>query len=141
VDFKDTIGYMIHRLAMSLDSASDRMLRRQLDIGLSQLRILLVLEELDGVPQQQIAEELSQTEASVSRQIKILSKKGMIEVEGSFNNKRQRLICQTHQGHEAARRSVKILNDLHNPLLGHLNDGEQRQLVRTLKTILERSGS
>jgi DNA-binding MarR family transcriptional regulator len=137
MDFKDTIGYMLHHLAASLDSASDKALKTLFGIGLAQFRILLVLEEQDGITQKKIAEELSQTEASISRQIKILSAKSLIEIEGNFDNRRQRRIYQTHRGHELAVKAVKALNEYHRPIFDSLSGQEQTQLCEILKKLDE----
>ncbi len=140
MDFKSSIGYMLHHLAATLDSASDKILNGRFDIGLAQLRILLVLEAQDGIPQRQIAGELDQTEASISRQIKILAQKGLIDIEGNFANKRERRIYQTHQGHELATKSIKALNDYHQPIFDVLGGEEQAQLSATLKKLSEKLG-
>jgi DNA-binding MarR family transcriptional regulator len=137
MNFKNSIGYMIHHLAFSLDSASDQILREKFAIGLAQLRILLVLEAQDGITQKKIAEELSQTEASVSRQIKILAQKGLIEIEGNFDNRRERLIYQTHEGHVLAQKSIQVLNEYHGPIFDSLSEKEQQQLAATLQKLSE----
>ena len=137
MDFKSTIGYMLHHLASSLDSASDKILKDQFNVGLAQFRILLVLEAQDGITQKKIAGELSQTEASISRQIKILAQKGLIEIEGNFDNKRERRIYQTHEGHEVAAGSIKALNDYHQPIFASLSEEEQAQLSEILKKLSE----
>jgi DNA-binding MarR family transcriptional regulator len=135
MDFKDTIGYMLHHLAFSLDSASDKILQNRFGIGLAQFRILLVLEGQDGITQKKIAKELSQTEASISRQIKILNGKGLIEVEGNFDNRRERLIYQSHNGHGLALDATRALNKYHQPIFDALNEEEQAQLSEILKTL------
>lgn len=138
MSFKNTVGYLLHNLSETLDGASDRILKREFDIGLAQFRVLLVLEENDGASQKKIADELSQTEASISRQIKILSKKGLIEIEGNYDNKRERLIYQTHQGHDTAKRSVKALNEYHQPIFDSLSQEEQARLHGLLIVLNER---
>lgn len=135
MDFKDSIGYILHRLAATLDSTSDKILKESHNLGLAQFRILLVLEASDGITQKQIAGELAQTEASISRQIKILAGKGLIDIEGNFDNKRERRIFQTHQGHATATESVKALNDYHQPIFDALSEEEQSQLSEILKKL------
>lgn len=131
------IGSLLHKVAASLDKVSDQVLLERLGIGLSQFRILLFLLNNDGVRQNQIAENLDQTEASISRQVKVLQQKGLAVVRRSVTNRRDRLVYLTRKGLLVAEKSVGILNDYHGPMFAHLSQKQQEQLIRTLQTMQE----
>jgi DNA-binding MarR family transcriptional regulator len=84
----NNLNYLMHHLAAVLNKQSDQILQEQLGIGLSQYKILMVLEWNPYVKQKTIAESLGQTEASVTRQIKLLKAKGLIATKISPSNKR-----------------------------------------------------
>ena len=65
-------GFVLQRLAFLLSKQSDQVLQEQLGIGFSQFKILMVLGWNPSVRQRHIAEKLEQTEAAVSRQLKLL---------------------------------------------------------------------
>lgn len=135
MDFKSSIGYLLHHSAFLLDSHCDQVLQERYGIGLSQFKILLVLEAKDGITQKNIARELSQTEASVSRQVKILAAKGLIEVEPSHDSKREKRVFETHLGHDIAQKSITALNDYTAPVFEGLSPKEQQNLQEYLRTI------
>lgn len=136
MDFKNSIGYLLHHLAFVLDSDSDQVLQERLGLGFAQFKILLVLEEQEGIPQRQIADELSQTEASISRQIKLLSQKAFVEIEKS-TGRREKIIYLTQNGQAMANRAIEILNNYHLPLFKSLSPKQQEELVSALKTLSE----
>lgn len=131
------IGSLLHKVSKSLDKTSDQVLLERLGIGLSQFRIMLFLLGSDGAEQKQIADNLSQTEPSISRQTKVLSEKGLAVVRRSPANRRSRLVFLTQKGAKTAEKAVNILNEYHAPMFELLRPKQQEDLVETLKTIQE----
>jgi DNA-binding MarR family transcriptional regulator len=140
MDFKNSIGYLLHHLAFVLDADSDQVLQERLGLGFAQFKILLVLESREGISQKQIADQLSQTEASISRQIRLLSQKGFVEIEKSRASKREKIVYLTQNGQAMANRAIEILNNYHLPLFESLEGKQQEELANTLKTLSETLG-
>lgn len=132
---QNDIGSLLHKVSKLLDKTSDQVLLERLGIGLSQFRIMLFLLGSDGVEQRQIAGNLSQTEPSVSRQVKVLCEKGLVVVRRSPANRRLRLIFLTQKGAKMAEKAVNILNEYHAPMFELLSQRQQEQLVSTLSTM------
>ena len=76
----------------------DQVLLEQLGIGYAQFKVLRVLADLGSSGQKQIAEELDQTEASISRQIRLLKEDGLVSLRIDPVNHRQHLARLTRRG-------------------------------------------
>lgn len=126
------IGYLLHHITAVLARNSDQVLQEQLGIGFSQFKILLVLQEQPGVRQKQLAQKLGQTEASVSRQVKLLSDDGLILSQVSPRNRREHLSYLTSKGTKIVERSLEILNTYHAPVFAGLSSKQQQQLQELL---------
>lgn len=130
------IGSLVHKVAAALDNGSDEVLSSRFDIGLSQFRILLILLENDGAKQITLADNLSQSEASISRQARVMEKKGLVIVRINLSSRREKLIFLTRKGALTARKAIVALNNYHAPLFDHLSARQQEDLMDTLTTIL-----
>src|SRR3954464_13663669 len=92
------LNYLVHHLAAVMGKESDHVLRQQLGLGLSQYKILMVLEWNPRIGQKAIADSLGQTEASISRQVSLLQKKGLLESRPDSNNRRKHITVPTPMG-------------------------------------------
>lgn len=135
MSFRNSVGYLLHELAFLIDSHSDQVLRERLGIGYSQFKILMILEEKDGTTQKAIADALVQSEPSISRQIKILQRSGLIQVQISKSNKRERLVHLTLQGEHMLERASYALNSYHSPMFETLSEKHRQQLYDNLSTL------
>lgn len=131
MDFKRSVGYLIHELSQKLTAESDQVLLERYGIGFSQYKVLLSLEATQGRPQKEIALYLSQTEASISRQIGVLIDKNLVVIGPSKDN-RQHLIYLTPRGEEMAQKSTTALNSYHAPFFKNLNEKQLDQLTELL---------
>lgn len=128
----DNIGYALHHLVFVLDRQSDTVLQERLGIGFSQFKILMVLQKHQNVQQRRIAEFLGQTEASVSRQIKLLEDKGYVEITVSASNRREHKIAPSTRGEQLAEQAMEVLNAYHAPVFANLSNKEQRVFLGLL---------
>ncbi len=94
----NNLAYLLSHLAAVVGKQSDQLLQEQLGIGLSQYKILLVLEQNPRVQQSAIADSLGQTEASISRQIKLLEAKGLVSIIVDPSNRRRHQSLPTQMG-------------------------------------------
>jgi DNA-binding MarR family transcriptional regulator len=128
----NNIGFLLHNVSTIIDRHSDQVLMERLGVGFAQFKILLVLSEKDGSTQNQIAIRLGQTEASISRQVKLMAKEGLISVRRSTSNRRVRLIFLTDKGYLTVERSINALNDYYEPMFGVLRDQDREVLAKIL---------
>lgn len=126
---------MLHNVSVALDKDSDQVLQERLGIGLAQFRVLLFLLENDGTKQNIIAASLSQTQPSISRQVRILQNKNLIVIRRSVGNRRDRLVFLTRRGALIADKALNALNDYHAPLFTYLGEKNQEELIDILQKI------
>lgn len=133
----DNPGYLLHHLSFVLDRQSDQLLQDALGIGFSQFKILLALKWHENVQQRAIAEYLGQTEASVSRQIKLLQKQGLLMSTVSPRNRREHITRLTAKGNRLAERGKELLNSYHAPMFARLAPAQQAQFLDILSAMHE----
>ena len=128
----NNIGFLLQRLASIMARQSDQVLQEQLGIGFSQFKILMILHWKPETKQRYIADKLSQTEASISRQIKLLEKQGLITVHVSKENRRQHMTRLTPKGLRVIEKALDVLNSYYAPMFSGLSDKQKEQLLGTL---------
>ena len=129
------LGYLIQHLAAVIGRQSDQVLQEQLGIGLSQFKILMVLEWNPQVQQNFIAESLGQTEASVSRQIKLLEKKGLLISKQDPSNRRKHMTAPTPLGMQMTEAAAAILRRNFGPDFAMVGDKQMSQLIEGLQKL------
>ncbi|HSW36763.1 MAG TPA: MarR family transcriptional regulator [Candidatus Saccharimonadales bacterium] len=129
------LGYLVQHLAAVLGHQTDQVLLEQLGIGLSQFKILWVLQWNPRVEQRFIAESLGQTEASISRQIKLLQESGFLDSRRDPNNKRKHLTAATLKGTKVTEAAVSIMRRNFAPMLEELSDKQFEQLMESLEIL------
>ena len=131
----NNLSYLINHLAAVIGKQSDQLLNEQLSIGLSQYKILMVLEWNPRIQQKAIADSLGQTEASVSRQIKLLKSRGLLESRIDPNNKRKHITVPTPSGMQVTEAAADILRRNLGPDFNSLNDEQLAQLTTGLQKL------
>ncbi len=128
----NNIGYLLQHLSGVLAKQSDQALQERLGIGFSQFKILRVLQHSPHTQQRQIAEWLGQTEASISRQIKLMIEKGLLQTTISPKNRREHLTTPTAKGIRLTEESINILNTTHSGMFNDIGEKHQQQLLEIL---------
>lgn len=131
----NNLSYIVHHLAAVMGKQSDQVLQEQLGIGLSQFKILMVLEWNPRVQQKAIADSLGQTEASISRQIKLLKGKGLLVSRVDPNNKRKHITAPTPLGMQVTEAATNIMRRSFGPEFSSLGDDQIMQLVAGLQKL------
>jgi DNA-binding MarR family transcriptional regulator len=102
-----------HELIQCVDS----LLLSRFQIGVSQFRVLEVLKQQPRCTQKQLAHKLAQTEASVSRQVKILETNRLITVHRRPDDKRARSLLLTPRGKTQVDSAQALLNEQSQTIL------------------------
>ena len=132
-----SLGYLLHHLAFVLSRQSNEALQQNLGIGFSQFKILMCLGHGGAIRQRQIAEDLGQTEASVSRQIKLLHDQGLLTTTVNPGNRRQHHTRLTAKGSRIIEHALVILNNYHQPLFERLTPTQVGQFQSILSGMHE----
>ncbi len=131
------IGYLLHHLSTTLAKQSDQLLLERLGVGFSQFKIMKIVQKHPNVTQRTIAEQLGQTEASISRQIKLLQEKGLVQVVVSAENRREHHSELTPKGARLVDEVFRVLTESYAPMFAELGEKRQKQLVESLTVMHE----
>jgi len=131
----NNLNYLLHHLAAVMGKQSEQLLREQLGIGLSQYKILMVLEWNPRIGQRVIADSLGQTEASISRQIKLLQKKGLLAAQPDPRNRRKHVTAPTPLGMQLTETATNLLRRSFGPEFARLGEDHLLKLVTQLQAL------
>ena len=129
------LAYLVEHLAAVIGKQSDQVLLEQLGIGISQYKILMVLEWNPRVQQKTIANSLGQTEASISRQIKLLQAKGLLSARPDPQNRRKHITAPTTLGMQVTEASTAIMRRSFGPEYASLGEDQLMQLIAGLQNL------
>lgn len=129
------LGFMIHHLGSAMDRQTDILLNDKFNIGFSQFKILLALRESNSVNQLAIANYLGQTEASISRQIKILVGMGLIASRKNPVNKRQSITSLTPRGSHVIAQATTALEAHYLPMFSQLSPAQLDAFSKVLDSL------
>ena len=129
------IGYLLQHVASVLGRQLDQALQEQLGIGMSQFRILMILQHHPEIRQRQLADHLAQTEASISRQIKLLHQKDMLTTRINPANKREHISEPTAKGLRITEAAQKVMHEYAAPAYETMSDKQQREFVSLLRAM------
>lgn len=123
---------LLHHVASVLMKQSDQVLQEQLGIGYAQFKILQLLADKPSLRQLDIAVTLGQTEASISRQVKLLISDGLLQVSRNKRNKREHLTTLTPKGLRLITVAMDILAKFESPIFETFSDKQFEQFVELL---------
>ena len=136
---QNSLGYVLHQLVFIIDQQSNEALRRELGLGFSQYKILMAARHSLGLKQNDIAKHLGQTEASVSRQIKLMKTDGLLSVQVEPENRRARSIVLTDKGAVLSKRCMEVLESTHATVFGSLSFAEQKLMRELLERLTNKA--
>ena len=131
----NNLGYLLQHLAAVMNKQSDKLLQEQLGIGFSQYRILMVLDWNPRIQQNAIASSLGQTEASISRQIKLLEKSGLLISQQDPLNRRKHIAKPTPKGMQITEAATSLLRRELETDFAHLGDTQLAELTQSLQQL------
>ena len=126
-------GYLLNRLAFSLARQSDQILLERLGIGMSQYIIMHILQQQPSIQQRVIATQLGQTEASISRQMKILANQSLLEVRTNPANRREHVIILTLKGERIIDEAHQILDTFHKSVFEQIGDKNYKNFAELIE--------
>jgi DNA-binding MarR family transcriptional regulator len=129
---EQAIGYLLQHVSSVLARQSDQILQEQLGIGMSQFKLLMILQQSPHIRQRKLANHLGQTEASISRQIKILHDKGLLTTQINPESKRERMTIPMAKGLRITEAAQDIMLRYGEPMLALLSTKQRKQLADML---------
>jgi DNA-binding MarR family transcriptional regulator len=134
----NVVSFRIQALSTLLYKASDRVLQEQLGIGMSQFKILGAVQNNQRLLQRHIATILNQTEASISRQIKLLHQRQLLVTQVNPKDHREHITVLTSNGRQVINAATEVLEAFQAQFLAGLSDKQQTELINLLDQIEQR---
>jgi DNA-binding MarR family transcriptional regulator len=131
----NSISFLIQNIATLLLRQSDQVLQEQLGIGMSQFRILKIVQANPRMLQRHIADALGQTEASISRQVRVLHDKQLLKTVINPRNRREHITSLTPRGFQITEAALEVLQNAQAPLVDGFSEKQQLELMHTLDTL------
>jgi DNA-binding MarR family transcriptional regulator len=128
----NSLNYLLQHVSTVTAKQADKLLHDELGIGLSQYRILMALEWNPRVQQKTIADSLGQTEASISRQTKLLIGKGLLVASQDKTNRRKHLTLPTPKGMQITEAAGNLLRHSFHEDISRLDEDDIARLNDTL---------
>jgi DNA-binding MarR family transcriptional regulator len=133
--------WQIQKIAFLLEKKADESLKEEIGVGFAQYKVLEAINQNSLAKQNMIAEMLDQTEASISRQIKILENKGLITVANVMGNKRARELSLTRVGEDIVRQAEQLLETMQEHAMNGLSFKDQNYLIELFERMLDNTRS
>lgn len=131
----NNLNYLLQHIAEVMTKQTDQLLQEQLGIGLSQFKLLMVLEWSPRIQQRSIAKALGQTEASISRQIKLLKAKSLLATKIDPQNRRKHITAPTTLGMQVTEAASTIIRRSFGSEFVSLGDDQLMQLFSGLQRL------
>lgn len=135
MDLVMTLRHRLEGLAAAMHSHIDRLLLERLGIGVSQYKVLAFLDAHPQVGQRAVADHLRQTEASISRQVKLLLQKGLVERMTNPKSRREYIMALTPKGSKLTFAAQDILASYDANVFGQLDVKQQQKLSNILEQL------
>lgn len=131
---KSNFPPLLH-LSYVLQQTADEVLEQEIGVGLSAARIMSTLDRSKPASQRDIASQLRQTEANVSRQLHNMKKAGLVSITRNKKDSRQRDVTLTAKGASHYQKAEKLLKRQQSRFLKILNTGEAKALEQAAQKL------
>lgn len=129
-----SLPYSLHRLAFILQRMSDDILQRDLGVGYAQFKMMMGLKFSPGCEQRYLARHMDQTEAGISRQIRLMQDMKLVDINLDSKDRRRRHLTLTVKGEDTLKKAKQLLEREHNKLLTGLSGSE----IEVMKKVLDK---
>jgi len=129
------IHSLLHHLSAVFNRECDQLLQEQFGIGFAQFKILDALSKNPATQQKHLAITLGQTEASISRQIKLLQQRDFIDTRVNPENHREHHTVLTYKDQRLTEAAQQILGSFYMASLQHMPVKQQTQLLELLSQV------
>lgn len=131
----EQIGQSILNLSQSWTRQTGQVLQERLGVGLAQFKIMNLLQNKSGVAQRQLADNLNQTEAAVSRQIKLMEDRGWLQTTVDPSERRKHRAQLTPAGLRITIAAQEILAEQYKTFCKNLTEKQHLALLKLLQTL------
>ena len=106
-------------------------------VGLSAALIMSTLNKTTPLSQRAIASCLRQSEANISRQLKVMKKQGLVSVRQSRQDKRQSEVVLTAKGAGVHDKAMQLLDKQQKDIMLLIETTEAKVFTQTVDNLLK----
>lgn len=128
----------INRLKFALERASNQQLVDSFGWGSSHFRLLVAIAHSNNADQTSIAQELGQTKAAVSRQIKLLIDEALVSQTENPKNRRQNILSVTAKGKKQLMKAKQLMKLNFKNTFSNLDPDTIRKTINLLSKITKK---
>ena len=132
---KNKFSPLLH-LTYVLQQLTDENLLKSSGISLSHARIMSVLDPSIANSQRHIASYLQQTEANISRQLRVMQRMGLVSIIRNKRDGRQRDVKLTHKGEVKMHLAARLLAEQETELLKLLDKAGRQAFNQATANLL-----
>ncbi|HKK47209.1 MAG TPA: MarR family winged helix-turn-helix transcriptional regulator [Balneolaceae bacterium] len=126
------IGVTVKALVRKINASFSQ---HEIDLTVSQMVILNLLNNDDGLCQHSLAEMLNKDKSAVLRQINCLEKKHFLIKIPDPEDKRRKKLVLTKPGLKVLRKALNVENELLETVLGDVGEQDLKTFYRVLEQI------
>lgn len=132
--FGNRIGVTVKALVRKVNASFSQ---HNIDLTVSQMVILNLLNNDDGLCQHSLSEMLNKDKSAILRQINCLEKKHFLIKIPDPEDKRRKKLVLTKPGLETLENALRVENELLETVLGDIDDQDLATFYNVLKQIYE----
>lgn len=129
------IDQILQHITSLLSRHSDQVLLEQLGIGYAQFKIIRTVSDSPNCKQRYVSDLLGQTEASISRQIKLLLKLDYLRSDRDPLNKRNHVLNVTIRGKNIYDAGERVLERFYSDKITQIGVKNYDELIDKLRKI------
>jgi len=129
------IDILLEHITSLLTSKYDLVLSQKLGVSYSQYKVLVQFSGNSIIRQKTIAKSLGQTEASISRQLSLMSSNGLIHKSYDPDNRKTIIITLTQKGQVIKTNADNIIVKENGTSLRKVNNKDLKILTKNLSKI------
>lgn len=123
-------------LSWKIQQSAEELLLAKCGVGLSHFRILAALDKSAARSQAHVAQMLGQTEANISRQLRVMKKAGLVTIAKNKQDQRRRDVSMTPKGFRAFTKADQVLSHHEKGLLSTMSRSESRDFQDKIASLI-----
>ncbi len=132
---EERVSFRISRLHARLNMQAARLLKASAQIGISQWRIMVLIERDREVTASEIVRKTRIDKALISRTIKSMVEDGLLQVDVNNRDQREHLIRFSAKGAERFEEALPHMLARHNGLISGLTEIERETFFKVMTKI------
>ena len=129
------VTYKIARVQNRLNAQATAILRKHTDLSLTEWRIISIVNLLKSTTASTISREVGMDKGQISRAVKPLIDRGLLEPCEHEKDSRQTILCLTNRGQEVVDEHSKIMRARQDSLTQNIEDDELDVFYRVLEKL------